>query len=541
MASAIASAGPIEEVPVKNRLPSFRLRIALLSAGISGLVLIATGIVAWLWLSQEKMDSIDREIRALAYRHPGWMNNRSNYERIASAIEFIFGQDERSHLVLAALDTRGQVRFKSAHWPEEISPSSLNLDLQDTDSPTASHESAPPPKSGGPPWAGGRHGRGPAAGRAGNSAVDTDLFTKVPRFLTATTSQTTWRLGILGNAEDRLVVGLDCSDRFAELARLRNGFLLALAPALALIAMGGWMVAGRAVRPLRVIAQAAEQMTAQGLDQRIPASTDDPEIQRLTTVLNRMMDRLQASFQQATRFSADASHELKTPLAVMQAELEQGLQNAADGSRDQQVYSSLLEETHRLARITRSLLLLARADSGRLALTPADFDLSEDLDLIVMDARILAEADEVRIESSIPPNIRVHADRVLLRQAIANLLDNAVHYNRPGGIVEIRLDSTSAGIELTVANTGPGIPPEDQSRIFDRFHRGAEARAKRGSGTGLGLSLAREIVTAHRGALILAESTAARTVFRLSLPTSQPDLAKSSSAVSCNLGGPKQL
>ncbi|MBL9139402.1 MAG: HAMP domain-containing protein, partial [Verrucomicrobiales bacterium] len=356
--------------------------------------------------------------------------------------------------------------------------------------------------------------------RGGNNAVDTELFTKVPRFLTVRTAPTTWRLGILGNAEDRLVVGLDCSERFAELTRLRNGFLLALAPALALIAVGGWMVAGRAVRPLRVIAQAAEQMTAQGLDQRIPASGDDPEIQRLITVLNRMMDRLQASFQQANRFSADASHELKTPLAVMQAELEQALQNASDGSRDQQVFSSLLEETHRLARITRSLLLLARADSGSLALNPSTFDLGEDLDLIIMDARILAEAAGVHIESRIPPGVRVRADRVLLRQAIANLLDNAVHYNRPGGWVEIQLEPSRTTLELTISNTGPGIPTEDRSRIFDRFHRGAEARARRGSGAGLGLSLAREILVAHRGTLILAESTAARTVFRVSIPTS---------------------
>ncbi|MBL9139081.1 MAG: hypothetical protein JNK85_24650, partial [Verrucomicrobiales bacterium] len=195
---------------MKGLLPSFRIRIALLSAGVSGLVLIAAGVVAWLWLSQEKMDSIDREIRALAYRHPGWMNNRSNYERLASAIEFIFGPDQQSQLVLAALDTRGQVRFKSAHWPEAISPSDLDLNLQDTDPSTAAHQIPPPPSSGGPPWAGGRHGRGPSGTRGGNNAVDTELFTKVPRFLTVRTAPTTWRLGILGNAEDRLVVGLDC-------------------------------------------------------------------------------------------------------------------------------------------------------------------------------------------------------------------------------------------------------------------------------------------------------------------------------------------
>jgi signal transduction histidine kinase len=269
---------------------------------------------------------------------------------------------------------------------------------------------------------------------------------------------------------------------------------------------------------LRRIARAAEQTTARGLDQRIPVSGEDPEIDRLIAVLNRMMDRLQASFRQATRFSADASHELKTPLAVMQAELEAALQSAADGSRDQQVYASLLEETQRLKTVTRSLLLLAQADSGQLPLSLEVLDLAAELEEIAADARILAESAGVEWEARLVPGVRVAADGVLLRLAISNLLDNAIHYNRPGGRVELVLEAGPAGVVLEVANTGPGIPPGERAQVFDRFHRGTEARNRRRDGMGLGLSLAREIVLAHGGALVLTGSGADRTVFQLSLP-----------------------
>lgn len=522
---------------MKLPIPSFRLRIALLSAAISGVVLIGFGLSAWVWLNHERLASLDREIRALAYRHPGWMNNRSNYERLGSAIEFIFGEDRKGQLILAAMDASGNVRFRSAHWPLELDPMFLDLSLSDDpgSKPGAevisaltneaqleaqAGEKRSASQGDGPGWANGGRGRGPGAGagRGRGGALAAGMFTKIPRFLTVRTPTTSWRLGVLGNAQDRLVVGLDCAEMHAELGRMRSSFLLALPLALALIGLGGWMVAGQAVRPLRSIASAAEQMTARGLDQRIPVSTEDPEIDRLIAVLNRMMDRLQASFRQATRFSADASHELKTPLAVMQGELEQALQLAQDGSRDQRVYASLLDETQRLKTITRSLLLLAQADSGQLPLSPEPVALSDELEVITADARILAEGADLVLETRIPPGVVVSADRVLLRLAISNLLDNAIHYNQPGGRVGLELGALGADIVLRVSNTGPGILPAEQPHVFERFHRGSVARTHRREGMGLGLSLAREIVLAHRGNLILEESNSAQTIFRMSIP-----------------------
>lgn len=526
---------------MKSLIPSFRIRIALLSAAISGVVLVGFGLVVWIWVNQERVASLDREIRALAYRHPGWMNNRANYERLGSAIEFIFGEDRKNQLILVAMDALGDVRFRSAHWPREIDPASLDLVLVDDPGamddmpgvPEVPHEPAVEAQTdedrgsthgGGAGRLNGGRGRGsgfgpgPGAGEGHGGGSGPGMFTKVPRFLTVKTPGTSWRLGILGNAQNRLVVGLDCAEMHAELGRMRDSFLVALPLALALIGVGGWCVAGQAIRPLRSIARAAEQTTARGLDQRIPISGEDPEMDGLIVVLNRMMDRLQASFRQAIRFSADASHELKTPLAVMQGELEQALQSAEDGSRHQRVYASLLDETQRLKTITRSLLLLAQADSGHLPLSPEPVALSDDLDDIAADARILAEGADLELVVRIPPGVVVSADRVLLRLAISNLLDNAIQYNRPGGQVLLELEAPGEVVRVQVSNTGPGIPSTEQSHVFDRFHRGNEARSRRREGMGLGLSLAREIALAHRGELSLSESGPAGTVFRLTLP-----------------------
>ena len=285
-----------------------------------------------------------------------------------------------------------------------------------------------------------------------------------------------------------------------------------------LVGLGGWVVAGRALRPLKTIAETAERVTARGLDQRIPESGESPEGNRVVQVLNRMMDRLEASFRQATRFSADASHELKTPLAIMQGELENALQAAAPGSAEQQLFSNLLEETQRLKTITRSLLLLAQADAGQLKLALAPVDLSAELEDMIEDARVLAADLRLTFETHIAPGLRVPADRALLHTALLNLITNAIKYNQPDGRIEITLEHSGGEIGFRIGNTGPGIPPEEQSRVFDRFYRVKHAGSTGTDGIGLGLSLAREITRAHGGEIVLMESTDAHTCFEVRFP-----------------------
>lgn len=344
------------------------------------------------------------------------------------------------------------------------------------------------------------------------------LFTKPPKFFSIQTATSIWRFGVLGNNDVTLVMGLNQQEVEQELNRVRNAFVLTLPVALFLVGLGGWLVAGRALRPLKTIADTAEHVTARGLDQRISKSSEGPEVTRLIQVLNRMMDRLETSFRQAIRFSADASHELKTPLAVMQGELENALQSAAPGSAEQQLFSNLLEETQRLKTITRSLLLLAQADAGRLKLARETVDLSAELEAMIEDARELAAGNELQFELDIKPGVCVPADRALLGAAIFNLISNAVKYNRKAGQVSIHLRETGNQINLTVGNTGQNIAPTEQEKIFERFYRANRPANQNTEGIGLGLSLAREIIRAHGGELKLVESREGWTSFELALP-----------------------
>jgi two-component system, OmpR family, heavy metal sensor histidine kinase CusS len=495
---------------------STRLRIALLSAGISGLVLAAFGSLMWLVVSEMRVEAVDREIRTFASRHPGLFSNRGRHDRLASSLEFTFGADYTNSVILLMTDSSGNILYASPNWPEELPPQTLSLRLED-DKSNNNTNLTPPLAGHGAEF---RRGRGFGLRRGGPPPV---IFTKAAKFFTARGGDTSWRVGLLGNEEVSLALGLNYDQVQGELDYLRDAFLLTLPVALFLVGLGGWVVSGRALRPLRVIAETAERVTARGLNQRIPQSNEDPEAARVVQVLNRMMDRLEASFRQATRFSADASHELKTPIAVMQGELENALQAAAPGSAQQQLFSNLLEETQRLKIITRGLLLLAQADAGQLRLTLEPVDLSAELSDIIEDARVLAADLRLGFDLAIPPHLCVHADRGMVRTAVTNLLANAVKHNEPDGKVTLTLAAIGNHAVMAICNTGPGIPKEDQSRIFERFYRAGRASRHNAEGIGLGLSLAREIVRAHGGDLTLKESCEGQTCFELRLNLQRQD------------------
>lgn len=193
------------------------------------------------------------------------------------------------------------------------------------------------------------------------------------------------------------------------------------------------------------------------------------------------------------------------------------MQAAEPGSPAQQVFSNLLEETQRLKRITRGLLLLSQADAGQLKLAVEEVDLSTELEGMVEDARVLATESNLRFDLSIQPGVLVQADRSLLHMPLLNLLSNAVKYNEPSGSVGVTLKAEDHQAVLTVCNSGPGIPLADQTRLFERFYRGDQMRSRARDGLGLGLSLAREIVHAHRGKLVLKESRPGRTCFEVTV------------------------
>jgi len=321
----------------------------------------------------------------------------------------------------------------------------------------------------------------------------------------------------MGHERSEIVLGVDLTSFLAENDRYRNLFLLTCPLALALLAGGGWWLATRALRPIAVITEKAARINARGLDERIPAVRSDHELGRLVDVMNDMLQRLERSFRQAARFSADAAHELKTPLTILQGQLEEALQEAPDDSTEQQTYGDLLAEVQRLRSIVRKLLLLARADAGQMRGGLETVDLSERARQLLEDTRELAPHLDVRAD--IAPGVTVRADPDLLHQVLQNLSTNAVKFNHgTPGAIEIELRADQGHARLRMANTSQPLTPEEQARIFERFYRGDPARSRRIDGVGLGLSLAREIALSHGGDLRVDTARPGWVRFTLVLP-----------------------
>lgn len=356
----------------------------------------------------------------------------------------------------------------------------------------------------------------PADALTRTDAPQPSLRPKTPVFETHETSLGAWRVGFMGNQFVTLIVAADLAAFHRETIFFRNAFLIATPVALVILGFGGWIVASRALRPVALITRTAKAITARDLHRRIPATNSDAELQRLVDVINGMLERLERGFHQAARFSADAAHELQTPLTVLQGELDNAMQQAGAGSEEQQRYSDLLEEVRRLKAIVQKLLLLARADVGQLPLSLEDVDLSALIQASVEDAETIAP--HLTIEADFSPGIRVKADADLIGQAIRNMMSNAVKYNQDKGVVRFRLSVRDATVAFTLANRGTAIPAEDRERIFDRFYRLDKARSREVPGSGLGLGLAREIARAHGGDLILDPDTEGMTSFTLTLP-----------------------
>ncbi len=301
----------------------------------------------------------------------------------------------------------------------------------------------------------------------------------------------------------------------------RREFLFLFALGLVCVLGGSWLLAWYAVRPVDLLIDAAEGITAQDLERRIPQRGAGDEFGRLIDVFNDMLERLEVSFNHATRFSADAAHELKTPLTILQGQLDQALQEAPDGSPLQQNLGRLLEEVQRLKVIIRRLLLLSLADAGRIrvALTPMRLD--ELLGQVIEDVEILAP--ELRVIQELEEDAWVDADEALLQQAIQNLVNNAIKYNIDGGKIRFQLFRHEENLRFAIANTSEGIPEEDRRQVFRRFYRADPAHSRKVDGVGLGLSLAREIVRAHQGKLWLADAPEGWVMFVMELPEGAGD------------------
>jgi len=311
-----------------------------------------------------------------------------------------------------------------------------------------------------------------------------------------------------------------------EVGELAVAYLLAIPIVAAVAAFGTWWLAGRLTRPLTILSNAAEQIDARSLHERLPEPCSNDEIARLTHVLNNLLSRLEKSFALASRFTADASHELRTPLAIMRATIEEGIQCDPSGPQSQRLVS-LLEENQRLAAISDKLLMLARADAGNLLADSQSVNLSEVVEEIASDFSAICSDRNLKLESDISPNIAVRGDKHLLRHLLLNLFDNALTHNQENGWIRASLILSGKSSIFTIANSGKQIDEISQNRLFERFFRAELSRERVRGGAGLGLSLCREIVAAHNGSLALVTSVTENTTFQFVMPAEEHKILKS--------------
>ena len=288
---------------------------------------------------------------------------------------------------------------------------------------------------------------------------------------------------------------------------------------------GGYFLAGRVLSPVGAMAQKAREITAESLAKRLPVDNAEDEFGRLATVFNDTLSRLQDAFERLRRFTADASHELRTPLTAMRSVGEVALQNTLDAVAYRDVIGSMLEEVDRLTRLVESLLILTRADSGKVQLASEALDLGGLAGHVIDQLRVLA--DEKQQELTLRAPIRVHAmaDATLIRHALMNLIHNAIKYTPNGGTISVEVNATDGRAVVAVRDTGPGIPTAHRDRVFDRFYRVDPSRSRDEGGVGLGLAIARWAVEANGGQIELASDMTDGSLFRVVLAASNDSSA----------------
>jgi len=290
--------------------------------------------------------------------------------------------------------------------------------------------------------------------------------------------------------------------------------------AASLAVAGGYFLAGRVLSPVGAMAQKAREITAESLAKRLPVDNAQDEFGQLATVFNDTLSYLQDAFERLRRFTADASHELRTPLTAMRSVGEVALQNTLDTVAYRDVIGSMLEEVDRLTRLVESLLILTRADSGKVQLAPEALDLGELVGHVIDQLRVLADEKQQELTLRAPIRVRAIGDSALIRHALMNLIHNAIKYTPNGGTITVDVNATDGRARIEVRDTGPGIPAAHRDRIFDRFYRVDPGRSREEGGVGLGLAIARWAVEANGGHIELASGETDGSLFRVVLPAS---------------------
>lgn len=443
---------------------AFRWRVFAVAA-----LSVVSALVLVLWIGWHSLmtrerarldDRLCMEGRRLAGLS-GVQDERHRWDRLSQDLALKLHVDDASDLRMRVMDARGAIDLQSrAPWP--LGPS------------TAWREEARVP--------------------AGDQMADPRGRC---RWIAAEGQGRNWQAVQVHLDGTSAELAVDAASLAADLrADLRAVLLLTLPVGVVLSILGAALLTSMTMRPLRRLSDAMKRVNHQALSERLSDAGEDREFRELIAAYNTMLERLEASFHQASRFSADAAHELRTPLTILRGRLERAIERT-EGRAVQEELGLIQDEVGRLVGITRKLLLLSQADAGRLPIQPGLVDLSALLRDLIADAIMVT--DPQSLTADIPAGLQVSGDMGLLQQLFNNLVSNALAYRTEGGVIQVQARRRDNGVEVVVGNPCLPLDGSARARFFERFYRADPAHGRRTDGTGLGLSLVREIARAHGG------------------------------------------
>lgn len=326
------------------------------------------------------------------------------------------------------------------------------------------------------------------------------------------------RLFVKNTNQAVISVGYSIEDIENTLNGLFSILIYAFPIILIISTIGGLILSKLSLRAIDEIAVNAEEITASNLSRRLPEPLTNDEVGHLTNTLNKMIERLEGSFNQIRQFTSDASHELKTPLTILRGEIEIALQSQKKPEQYQIILASALEEAERLSNVVETLLELSRADAGQVKMAFQEQNIAKLISDISEDADILAEQKSIWVEKKIPATVIANFDSARMHQAILNIVDNAIKYTNEHGKISIELTEDEKYAILKVSDTGIGIPKNQLPYIFDRFYRVDKARSHETRGAGLGLSIVKWIIDVHKGKIDVKSQLLYGTSFTIKIP-----------------------
>lgn len=348
------------------------------------------------------------------------------------------------------------------------------------------------------------------------------VLTKAGRAETLVVNGRPFRVLSAAGPQGAIQIGAPIDEMYEMLDHFTWAALLASPAVLLLASFGGYWVSGRSLAPIAQIATAAEQIEAQNLSRRLPMAGTGDELDRLSATLNSMFGRLEQAFGRMVQFTADASHELRTPVAIIRTTAEVVRSKPRTEAEYAAALDRIIAASERATALIEDLMLLARADAGIDSIASEQLNLSDLVIETSAEARVLAESANLSLRCDTPTPCEILGDAQALRRLLLILLDNAIKYTLPGGEVGIAVEVEKGGEErkaiVHVRDTGIGIAEGDLPHIFDRFYRAGQDRSRQTGGSGLGLSIARWIAERHHGEICVVSHPGEGSLFSLTLP-----------------------